>query len=390
MILSAILGSVAVLSAGINIWQWIAACRFPLHQRTGKRNFTPGVTLFKPLKGVDSETSACLESWLKQDYRGPVQILFGVADARDAVCEVVRVLRKQYADREIELVICDPILGANAKVSTLTYLEPKAKYPIWVISDADVFAPSDLLAEMIQKFEINDFRRRRGDESSENKDIALVNCFYKLSAAKTGAMIWENIGVNADFWSQVCQNNSMKPMNFALGAVMAVRDEAVDRIGGFRSLLNQLADDYQLGRRIADRGWKIELANVVVECRESPKSFSEVFSHQLRWSRTIRVCQPGPYFASILSNLTLWMCVWYAFTASEAAFLCLPVRIFTALHNDKRLTQTKFAWLESFYAPAKDLLQFVVWLSAFAGNVVVWRGEKFLVNRGGELIKVQG
>src|SRR4051812_43746933 len=288
MILSAIFGSVAVLSAGINIWQWIAAARFPLHQRTGKSDFAPGVTLFKPLKGADEETRTCLESWLKQDYPGPVQILFGVADARDAVSEIARDLQNQYADRDIALVICDPILGANAKVSTLTYLEQKAKHPFWVISDADVFAPADLLSEVAPKFEQN--------------EVALVNCFYKLPPAKTAAMVWENIGVNADFWSQVCQSNSLKPMNFALGAVMAVRREALEKIGGFKPLLNYLADDYQLGKRLASTGGKIELSDVVVECREEPKTFAQVLDHQLRWARTIRVCQPGSYFASILSN----------------------------------------------------------------------------------------
>src|SRR4051812_272731 len=131
--LSAILGTVAVVSAGINIWQWIAAGRFPLHRRVGTN--TPsaslavppdGVTLLKPLKGADDETRACLESWFTQDYRGPLQILFGVADANDPVCEVVRDIQKQHPDCDAQLVICDPILGANAKVSTLTYLEKKA------------------------------------------------------------------------------------------------------------------------------------------------------------------------------------------------------------------------------------------------------------------------
>ena len=375
MILSAIFGSVAVLSAGINIWQWIAAGRFPLHQRNGKSDFAPGVTLFKPLKGEDEETRACLESWLKQDYSGPVQTLFGVANAADPVCEIVRDLQKQCADRDIELVICDPILGANAKVSTLTYLEKKAKHQIWVISDADVVAPTDLLSEIAPKF--------------QRSEVALVNCFYKLPPAKTAAMVWENIGVNADFWSQVCQSNSLKPMNFALGAVMAVRTEAFEKIGGFKTLHNQLADDYQLGRRLADVGGKIELANVVVECREGAKNLGAVWKHQLRWARTIRVCQPGPYFASVLSNVTVWMLAWLAVSGSQLALVCLPVRIFTAMHNDKRLTQTEWAWLESFYAPFKDLLQFAVWLCAFAGNSVVWRGEKFLVKQGGELVKVQ-
>jgi len=376
MILSAIFGSVAVLSAGINIWQWIAAGRFPLHQRSGKNDFAPGVTLFKPLKGADEETCSCLESWLKQDYRGAMQILFGVADSNDPVCEIVRELQKQYSDRDTELVVCDPILGANAKVSTLTYLERKAKHAFWVISDADVLAPFDLLSEIAPKF--------------LQSEVALVNCFYKLPPAKTAAMVWENIGVNADFWSQVCQSNSLKPMNFALGAVMAVRREAFEKIGGFKSLLNQIADDYQLGRRLADNGGKIELANIVVECRESPKNFVEVWKHQLRWARTIRVCQPGPYFASILSNLTVWTLAFVAVSGWTPAVGFLTIRIVTAVHNDERLTLREMGWLESVFAPLKDLLQFVVWLCAFTGNSVVWRGEKFLVKRGGELVKVQG
>src|SRR5687768_618241 len=177
--LSAIFGSIALLSAGLNLWQWWAGWRFPLHRRAGKRDFTPAVTLFKPLKGADEETYACLESWLTQDYRGPVQVLFGIADPRDPVCEIVRDLRDKFPDRDIQLVICEPLLGANAKVSTLRHLQKEASHPFWIISDADVFAPSDLLSEMMPKFEGN--------------DVALVNCFYSLPPAKSIAMLWENI-----------------------------------------------------------------------------------------------------------------------------------------------------------------------------------------------------
>jgi len=379
--LTAILGMVAVVSAGINVWQWLAAGRFPLHRRAFKSIPTgtaiPGATLLKPLKGADEETRGCLESWFAQDYRGPVQMLFGVADANDPVCEIVRDLQNRFPDRDSQLIVCNPILGANAKVSTLTYLQCEAKHPFWIISDADVFVPRDLVTELISEF--------------ESTDVALVNCFYKLSPAKTIAMIWENIGANADFWSQVCQSNSLKPMNFALGAVMGVRRGAIEMIGGFKPLLNQLADDYQLGKRLANSGRKIELCNVVVECREHAKGFVDVWKHQLRWARTIRVCQPGPYFASILSNTTLWALLWMAVSPlNNIAPLCLVIRTGTAIHNEFRLTRRLADAFESLFTSAKDILQFMVWICAFGGNSVVWRGEKFLVKRGGELVRFQG
>jgi ceramide glucosyltransferase len=379
--IAAIFGTIAVVSAGINVWQWIAAGRFPLHRRQGNKaepGRSPaisggGVTLLKPLKGADGETRACLESWVAQDYGGPMQILFGVADANDPVCEIVRELQKNFPHRASELVICDPILGANAKVSTLTYLEKKAEHPFWIVSDADVLAPADLVSEIVRKF--------------EPAEVGLVNCFYKLPPAQTVAMIWENIGVNADFWSQVCQSNSMKPMNFALGAVMAVRRGAVEMIGGFKPLLNQLADDYQLGRRLADSGKRIELCNVVVECREARKGFVAVWKHQLRWARTIRVCQPRPYFASILSNTTIWAALWMIVSPNTViAPLCLVVRTVTAMHNEFRLTRRFADAFEPMFTFAKDVLQFLVWLCAFTGNSVVWRGKNFRVKRGGELV----
>lgn len=370
--LGAILGTAALVSAGINLWQWLAARRFPIHRRATPSGFAPGITLFKPLKGADDETPVCLESWLAQSYGGEVQVLFGVADENDPVCEVVRELIGLYPERDLELVICNPIRGANAKVSTLTYLEARAKHDFWIVSDADVFAPEDLLLQVAQQF--------------ERREVSLVNCFYALSPPSNAAMVWESVAVNADFWSQVCQSNSMKPMDFALGAVMAVRRSALKEIGGFTSLLNHLADDYQLGNRIAKAGGRIELSPVVVECRESEKTFREVWRHQLRWARTIRVCQPAPYFFSILSNATVWTLAWAVVEGfSPAARMCLILRVLTAVQNEARLTAQRERGVEAIFAPVKDLLQFGIWLCAFTGSAVEWRGQKFRVGRGGEL-----
>src|ERR1035437_635368 len=115
-------------------------------------------------------------------------------------------------------------------------------------------------------------------------------------------MQWEAIAINADFWSQVLQSRSLKPLDFALGAVMATRRRQLEEIGGFAPLVDCLADDYQLGNRIARRGHPIALSPVVVECWSAPMGWAAVWKHQLRWARTIRVCQPAPYFFSLLSN----------------------------------------------------------------------------------------
>jgi ceramide glucosyltransferase len=409
-ILNLIFGSLALVSFALLIWQWLAARRFPLHERTSDRSFAPGVTVLKPLKGCDAATENCLRSWFVQEYAGPTQILFGVASAEDPVGEVVRKLLKEFPGRDAQLIVCSQSLGANGKISTLAQLEPLAKHEVVVVSDADVRVPPDFLPNVVAPL--------------RESDVGLVNCFYRLANPTTLAMQWEAIAINADFWSQVLQSKSLKPLDFALGAVMITRRRQLEEIGGFKSLVNCLADDFQLGNRIARRGQRIVLSPVVVECWDPPMDWRAVWSHQLRWARTIRVSRPVSYFFSILSNVTLWALLWFAvavpgmttqtvashdigpiphvtgetFVSANVtiSMIHVPVgvivavllglaRILAANGFQTRLTcssaHTNYFWL----VPIKDLLQASIWFCAFIGNRVEWRGQKFKLRRDGTL-----
>ncbi|MGO9002372.1 MAG: ceramide glucosyltransferase, partial [Limisphaerales bacterium] len=88
--LEATLAVLALLSFALALWQWLAARRFPLHQRVTDLSFAPAITLLKPLKGGDATTAESLQSWFKQIYAGQIQVLFGAADASDPVCKIVR------------------------------------------------------------------------------------------------------------------------------------------------------------------------------------------------------------------------------------------------------------------------------------------------------------
>ena len=395
MILPSILGALAWLSLALTLWQWLAARRFPLHQRSAglrigssqsgtqshapnrSSPLQPAVTLLKPLKGCEANTEECLRSWLAQDYSGDVQTLLAVASADDPACAVVKKLLAEFPGREAQLVVCPERLGANAKVSQLAQLEPRVKHEIIIVSDADVRVPPELLANVVAPLGV--------------EKVGLVSCFYRLANPTTLAMRWEAIAINADFWSQVLQSASFRKLDFALGAVMATRRRPLAEIGGFRALADCLADDYQLGHRIARRGYRIELCPVVVDCWSEPMRWRDVWRHQLRWARTIRVCQPLPYFFSILSNPTLWPLVWLAARPSLEVFACaqvfLALRILAALFLQKWLTRS-FAHHGSWWlVPVKDLLQAVLWLCAFAGNHIEWRGEPYRLRRDGTLEK---
>ncbi len=329
---NAILATLALLSLALLLWQWLAARRFPLHKRVSDSAFAPAVTLLKPLKGCDDTIADSLRSWFNQNYYGPVKILFGVANASDPVCEIVRQLIAENPNCDAQLVICEKLEGANAKVAKLVQLEKLAKHDLILVSDADVRVPPDFLVNIVAPLTRPSatLSPSDGERGGVRGEVGLVNCFYRLANPVTTAMQWEAVAINADFWSQVLQSQTLKPLDFALGAVMLARREAIAKIGGFKSLADCLADDYQLGRRIAEQNYRVALCPVVVECWHAPMNWKEIWRHQLRWARTIRVCQPAPYFFSILSNATLWPLLWLVIGISEKS-VCGPLAVLVIL-----------------------------------------------------------
>jgi ceramide glucosyltransferase len=377
-----ILAGLAGLSCCLVLWQWLAARTFPLHQKANARFFTPGVSVLKPLKGCDETTETSLRSWFAQEYGGNWEILLGVADARDPVCKIVQRLIEQNPGVPARLVVCEHLTGTNSKVAKLARLQHLAAHGLILISDADVRVPPDFIGNIVAPL--------------RNKKTALVNCFYRLANPTTTALQWEAVAINADFWSQVLQSKMLKPMNFALGAAILVRRRALEEIGGFASLADCLADDYQLGRRIADHGHSLALCSQVVECWDSPKNWQQVWNHQLRWARTIRVCQPGPYFFSILSNGSLWPAI-LALAALGggnlrfgllAAGLCIGLRILLAQDLQRRFTPNGRLVSPFWLVPTKDFAQAILWLAAFLGTSIEWRGRRMRVRRDGTLLAV--
>jgi ceramide glucosyltransferase len=385
MTVSTILGALAFLSLALVLWQFVVAMRFPLHRRISNPAFAPDITILKPLKGCDAETPGCLESWMTQPYRGRMQILFGVHSPDDPVCNNVRELIAAHSQVDARLVVCPKLLGPNAKVSTLIHLQTEAKYEVIAVSDADVHVPSDFLAQAVVSF--------------ENPKVGLVNCFYRLPSRPNWrllfdpdaqAMRMEDFAVNCDFWSQVLQARSLKPLDFALGAVMITTQTRLRQIGAFPSLVDYLADDYQLGNQIAKAGGQIVLSPIVVDCRSAPMTALEVWDHQLRWARTIRVSQPLPYFFSILNDSTLWVFAFVIFSsfshaAMAAAILHGGIRLLGSMKLERELTG-KWDMATPCFALLHDIVRPFIWAWSFFGDTVVWRGQKYHVKRGGKLV----
>src|SRR5713101_7592651 len=252
--------------------------------------FVPPVSILKPLKGTDPEMYESFRSQCLQDYP-EYEIIFGVSDPRDPAAELVERLKKEFPQRSIRLMVCPMNLGTNTKVSNLAQMLAVARYEYLIVNDSDIRVEPDYLRRVVAPL--------------ADPKVGMVTCLYRSVAGPTLGSRLESIGISTDFSAGVLAARQLeRGIRFGLGSTLAFRRRDLEAIGGFEALADYLADDYELGRRIAEHNLKVALSESVVETYLPPYNLSGFFSHQLRWARTIRTSRPGGY-AGLLFTFTL-------------------------------------------------------------------------------------
>ncbi len=339
----------------------------------------PGITVFKPVKGLEPATTDCLRSFLAQEYT-PYQVLFGVADEDDPALPVLRELANRTDSPEVQVVVCPETRGLNPKVSILSHLAPLARYDLLVVADADVKVPPDFLA--------------RAAEALGQPGMGLVSCPYRGGEAQTLGSRLEGLSIAADFIPSVAVAHFLEGISFALGAAMALTRQALEASGGFAALADFLADDYQLGQRISQAGFGVALLPLVVETVNPAMSLKEYLLHQVRWSRTYRVCRPTGYLAYGITHafpfaVALWWASGLAGGAGMLVALTFLLRLGLASYSARRCLQGVWSPTMLILLPVKDLLALGFWLLSFLGNTITWRGRRFRVAPSGRLIPLE-
>ena len=171
---------------------------------------------------------------------------------------------------------------------------------------------------------------------------------------------------------------------FAMGSTLVFRRRELERIGGFVPIGEYLADDYQLGHRIHQLGLKCVLSDVIVETHMGG-SWSEVWQHQVRWARTIRISKFWGYLGLPVTFATVW-CVLLSLNGFIlSALVLLLVRLTMAAVSGGRIIRSRDALLLLPLVPARDCFGAAIWLAGLFGRTVVWRGLTLRLQPGGRI-----
>ena len=363
---------------------WAARDFAHFWQKRTASGFAPDVTILKRVKGVDPRMYAGFVSHCRQEYSGRFEILFGVSSLDDpAVAEVER-LQGEFPKVAIRLVECTERLGTSGKVSNLVQMLAAGTFEHCVINDSDIAVTPGYLTRVVGCF--------------EDATVGLVTSPYLGRTAERGAAltVWaklEGLGIATDFFPGVLTARKLEGgLRFGLGSTLAMTRTALAKAGGMEALVEYLADDYEMGSRIAGAGYRVELCPEVVETTVPGYGLRAYWDHQMRWARSTRDSRKMGYVGLGVTYAVPWalatvVASGFALWSFSLLSMVLLARVAVPLAVGVGLLRDGQVMRDLWLLPLRDFTGLVFWAWSFAGDTVVWRGEVFRL-RAGRLVRV--
>jgi ceramide glucosyltransferase len=320
---------------------------------------------------LDREAYENFASVCRQNYPR-YEILFGVASEQDCAVPVIRKVIGDFPELPIRLVVGSKAWGSSDKVNKLCRLVREARYDLLVISDSDIRVPPDYLASVVKPF--------------RDSRVGVVTCLY-LGLAE--GSLWselEVLNLSSNFLAGVLVARQMEGVRFGLGATTAITRQRLSEIGGFEALADYAADDYEVGNRVAARGYRVELSSCVVRTMCSSHTVEEFFEQQMRWAVGLRHSRPGGYFGWGLTQGLPWALA--AIAASHSALVgaayvgaYLSLRLAMAWTVDVWGLRDELLRKKLWLIPLSDAAAFLIWALSFMRNRIRWRGDSFYLHQ---------
>lgn len=332
--------------------------------------WTQGVSVLKPLRGLDPNTAEAFASQVDQTHP-QFEVLFASREPADPAAAEVKRLQLERPQAPIHLFSGGPA-ALNRKVGLLIEVSHHARYPLRVVNDSDIKVDPDYLAEVTAPL--------------ADPGVGVVTCLYRVKAHNSQAA-WEALGIMTDFMPSTMVAQLIGVREFGLGSTLAFRAEDLERAGGFGAIADYIADDYQLAKSITTLGKRVVLSTYVVETTLGDATWLGVWRHQLRWARTIRLSKGAGYLGLPITQAGLWIALALICNLPDVAFMLFALRVLSALTAGGIVLKSPLAATFCWLTPLWDLYSFAVWFASYCGTTVRWRDRTLTIGPKGRILK---
>jgi len=376
MTISAPLGWLILFVATFPLIYYLLAIFSSLHffsQRLKPNtDFTPPISILKPVRGLDDGAYENFSSFCRQDYP-EYEILFCVGSAKDPNVSVIENLIRDFPDRSIRLVVGSNPAATNDKVSKLSRMVNEAKHCYLVFSDSDIRVEPMYLRTVVSPL--------------RDPKVGAATCLYLQTDEKSFANSLQTIGQVSDFYASLTVARLLDGVKFALGSTIVTRKENLVAAGLFAAIENKPADDMLVGRLIAEKGYSVKLLPYAVRAVVDFESMRGFLSKRLRWAIVQKNMRPWGHLGLLLTLGLPWSLAAIAVypTATVAAtylgsyfFLRFFLTGLIAVWGLKQPSILKEFWL----IPIWDALASIILLASFGSNRVRWRDGEYTIQDG--------
>jgi ceramide glucosyltransferase len=341
--------------------------------------FTPAVSLLKPLHGGEPGLAEHLATFFDQDYPC-FEILFCARHEEDAGLAIARSIAARYPRVSAQFLTSGEPTAPNAKILSLERMSLAARHEILIISDSDVRVERNYIREVAAPFAAD--------------KVGAVTCLYRGVAAEGG--LWSRIeaaAMSIEMTAGVLVADMLQGMDFALGPTMAVRRSCLAEIGGFLPMANYCSDDFLLGNWVAGRGHTVILSHHVIDHVVLHDSFVASMRHQARWMKSTRFSRPKGHFGTVLTfSVPFGIVAALAAAAMHhlelAAWLLVAsvaTRMLMAAVVSHEVLQEKSKWQSVLLYPIRDLFAIFFWLASYGSRKILWRNEVYVLEKDGRM-----
>ena len=332
--------------------------------------FAPPASILKPIRGLDPDAFDNLASFCRLDYP-EFEIVFCVDPGDAQVHDVLARLTAEFPERRIRVLEGSGRVATNDKVAKLARLVNEAAYEVVVISDSDVRVRPDYLHRVIAPL--------------RDSKVGAVTCFYVPTETASMTDDLQCIGMMSDFYAGVLVDWQLEGIKFALGPTIATTRGHLNQFGGYAELENRPADDFLVGRLIADQGYQIVFLNYTIQTVCDYASLRDLLFKRLRWIVVMRHMRPWAHLGLLLTQGLPWsLGAAIVRPAAAPAFLGAYVALRVAMTwviGIHGLSQSQL-WKRLPLIPVWDAIAFGIWVTSFSRNSIRWRGADYYIRDG--------
>lgn len=326
------------------------------------------VTWLRPLKagvpGLGEKLARFVEIMCAND-----EAIFGV----EVGSEEERLCAELAArDGRVKVVVCDAGAAANPKVAKLIAMTPCARHERWILADAE----ARIDAEFASAFR---------DEWEWTGADALT-AGYRFVGMGTWVQWLDALAVVQTLWPGLELVRAFGRVRFTLGACTGVRRVDVESIGGWAVLGAELAEDQQLGARLAAAGKTVRISEAVLDLESEPMTWRDYWRHQRRVAVTYRVAAPAGALGMILTRgftiCLMLAAVWPGWLTLGNAALAAAIHVLAVAVQGRRQGERAGGWVG--LSLIADVVETVCWGLSWGSSRVWWGGKWRLITRRGQ------